>query len=136
MDEALNLLKATVDDQEFIRLTKTVMRIIQNILNDPESTKFRTVRAACKVCEVASNLFTSMSSQLTMDHVFLVQYMQKAGVSQLLEAVGFKLKVGGSSSWINNQSRTLIAWVWHTWSCVYRHTLVPNFIYNTNKINV
>lgn len=51
MDEALSFLKTVVDDQDFVRLTKTVLRIIQNVLNDPEieNTKFRTVRAGCKV---------------------------------------------------------------------------------------
>lgn len=49
MEEALDFLRRTVDDQEFLRLTRTVLRVVQNVLNDPDSDKFRTVRAACKV---------------------------------------------------------------------------------------
>lgn len=49
MKEALNFLRASVDDQEFLRLTRTSLRIIQNILNDPESPRYRTVQAHCKV---------------------------------------------------------------------------------------
>lgn len=103
MDEALNLLKTTVDDQEFIRLTKTVLRIIQNLLNDPENAKFRTVRAACKVLKLITyiNAPPCHVSLPCMCHAglffaFCLQYVQKSGVSQLLEAVGFKLKVSGS----------------------------------------
>lgn len=49
MEDALNFLRNSVDDQEFLRLSRTLLRIIQNSLNDPDNAKFRTVRAACKV---------------------------------------------------------------------------------------
>ena len=49
IEGALESLKAAVDDQEFLRLTRTALRIIQNILNEQEDPKYRTVRADCKV---------------------------------------------------------------------------------------
>ena len=49
MEEALTLLKNAADIQEFLKLTRTALRVIQNILNDPNTTKFRTVRAESKV---------------------------------------------------------------------------------------
>lgn len=55
MDEALDNLNAAVDDQEFLRLTRTALRIIQNILNEQEDPKYRTVRANCKVRALASS---------------------------------------------------------------------------------
>ena len=48
MDEAIAKLKLQ-GDQAFLRLTKTALTIIQNILNDPGQEKYRRIRAASKV---------------------------------------------------------------------------------------
>jgi hypothetical protein len=93
MDEALCYLKTAVDDQEFIRLTKTILRIIQNLLNDPDNAKFRTVRAGSKVCCWETINLVSWIYGAKLLYLF-AQYIQKAGVPQLLEAIGFKLQVG------------------------------------------
>ncbi len=55
MDEALSSMRSSVDDQEYLRQTRTLLRILQNILNDPENAKYRTVRAACNVSSRAAS---------------------------------------------------------------------------------
>lgn len=51
MEESLSSLKSSVNEQEFLKLTRTALRIIQNILNAPDKAKFRTVRAGSKVLQ-------------------------------------------------------------------------------------
>lgn len=50
MEEALTSLRNSMDDdQDYLRQTRTLLRILQNLLNDPDNAKYRTVRAACNV---------------------------------------------------------------------------------------
>ena len=49
MEEAISLLKVSLEEEEFIKQTRTVLRILQNILNEPEKEKFRTIQGGCKV---------------------------------------------------------------------------------------
>lgn len=50
MDAALEKLRE-LGDKEFLFLTRTALRIIQNILSEPEQEKYRRVRSASKVSE-------------------------------------------------------------------------------------
>ena len=50
MEDALSSLRSSLDDdQVYLRETRTLLRILQNLLNDPDNAKYRTVRAACNV---------------------------------------------------------------------------------------
>ena len=51
MEAVLESLRSSVGDQEFLRLTRSALRLIQNILNDPAHEKYKKIRAASKVCE-------------------------------------------------------------------------------------
>jgi len=54
-------------EQEFLRITSTAMKIIQNVLCEPTEEKYRRVRFASK-------------------------YVSKPGVAELLTAIGFELQ--------------------------------------------
>ena len=49
MEEALSSLRSSVDEKEFLRLTRTALRLVQNVLNEPAQEKYRKIRAASKV---------------------------------------------------------------------------------------
>jgi hypothetical protein len=52
MEAVLESLRSSVGDQEFLRLTRTALRLVQNILNDSaEESKHKKIRAASKVCK-------------------------------------------------------------------------------------
>lgn len=54
MEAALaSLRSSSVDEHEFLRLTKTALKIVQNLLNEPDNAKFREVRCGSKVREPA-----------------------------------------------------------------------------------
>ncbi len=65
MEGILVCLRSSVGDQEFIKLTKTVLRIVQNVLNEPENDKFRRVRSDSKV----SRLFPYDRQSITFINV-------------------------------------------------------------------
>lgn len=48
--EAATALLLQGGEQEFMRITSTAMKIIQNVLCEPGEEKYRRVRAASKVC--------------------------------------------------------------------------------------
>ena len=49
MEMALGSLRSSVDEKEFLRLTRTALRLVQNVLNEPAQEKYRKIRAASKV---------------------------------------------------------------------------------------
>ncbi len=49
MEAVLESLRSSVGDQEFLRLTRTALRLVQNLLNDPAQEKYKKIRAASKV---------------------------------------------------------------------------------------
>ena len=51
MEAVLESLRSSVGDQEFLRLSRTALRLVQNLLNDPAQEKYKKIRAASKVCE-------------------------------------------------------------------------------------
>ncbi len=53
MEEGLSVLRKQ-GDQIFLRLTKTALTLVQNILNDPGQSKYRRIRAASQVSQPAS----------------------------------------------------------------------------------
>ena len=48
MEEGLSVLRKQ-GDQIFLRLTKTALTLVQNILNDPGQSKYRRIRAVSQV---------------------------------------------------------------------------------------
>ena len=51
MEAVLESLRSSVGDQEFLRLTRTALRLVQNLLNDSAQEKYKKIRAASKVRE-------------------------------------------------------------------------------------
>lgn len=49
MEDVLKSLRAGVEDKEFLRLTRTALKLVQNVLNDPGHEKYRRIRASSKV---------------------------------------------------------------------------------------
>lgn len=49
MEDILKSLRAGVEDKEFLRLTRTALKLVQNVLNDPSHEKYRRIRASSKV---------------------------------------------------------------------------------------
>ena len=49
MEDILRSLRAGVEDKEFLRLTRTALKLVQNVLNDPSHEKYRRIRATSKV---------------------------------------------------------------------------------------
>jgi len=49
MEEVLTVLQNSLDENEFLKLTRTLLRILQNILNEPENEKYRRIRRNCHV---------------------------------------------------------------------------------------
>ena len=51
MEAVLESLRSNVGDQEFLRLTRTALKLVQNILTDSAQEKHKKIRAASKVCK-------------------------------------------------------------------------------------
>lgn len=53
MEAILESLRSSVGDQEFLRLSRTALMLVQNLLNDPAQEKYKKIRAASKVCKLS-----------------------------------------------------------------------------------
>ena len=49
MEEALARLQNSLEEKEFLKLTRTLLRILQNILNEPDNAKYQRIRSDSRV---------------------------------------------------------------------------------------
>ena len=49
MDEALAALLASCEQREFLRVTSTALKVVQNVQNEPSEERFRRIRRSAPV---------------------------------------------------------------------------------------